>query len=200
MEHLIANAALYSTQITHLFINGLDHFSFLAPFLAPFAKLRSLLVHFHYFVGADASGWPQPRFQLESLTFGYWFIDEGSAEPPLAEFQWLTSSSRESLRHLDIVGYSHAIVADILQWGHNLHTLRIGIFYWINRDQMLQTLELARLRSLHALTISVGPAQMDGGHPETDEFNDFVAELYEAVDGINDELGMEVVVIDVDEN
>ena len=101
----------------------------LAPCLAAFKRLRKMPFHFQSFTGADALGWPHPQLRLVTLESGYWYLIPASPEPSLAELQWLTASSRESLRRLDIVSYSHGIVSDILQWGPKLHSLRFGVFY-----------------------------------------------------------------------
>ena len=64
---------------------------------------------------------------------------------------------------------------------------------------MFQTLELAPLRSLHSLTVVVGPAQRDGGHPDTDEFNDFVERLVEAAEQRDEELERYIVMVHGDD-
>jgi len=74
--------------------------------------------------------------------------------PELAELQWLTSSSRDSsrhlYRHLYLDGYSHVVAIEILEWNNKPRTIRFGIFQWTGREGVTEVIKLIRLNSLQS--------------------------------------------------
>lgn len=196
MERLIGSAASYSQQLTHLWIKDPSGFDSIAPWLASFDQLTHLHLKFPSYDGADASGWVKPKFELRNLKFAYWYIDENDDEPYLSTFQWLTASSRASLRHLDIEGYPNGIIGDILNWGDQLHTLRVGVLQWISRERMMDTLRLANLHSLCTLIVAVEPAVREDGYPDMYEYGEFLERITEAAVDVNEVLEKMVVAVE----
>jgi hypothetical protein len=197
MEQLIANIALRASPVQHLWINGLLDFIPIAPVLSSFTRLDYLFLNFFRYEGLHASGWPQPSFRLSELTFKYFFCRRDGNQPTLADFDWLVSSSRESLRDLNLEGFPPEIAADILGWGGRLQTIRFGVFYWITDGQIREVLKLATLESLWDLTLVVGPSERTHADDDEDEFEEFAARVRQAAADVNKELEMDIVEVEV---
>ncbi len=169
---MISVVAVYASHITRLELNKIIHINVgpdtagldlcvFGPYLAAFANLEALQLHSFELTHSQPSDWPQPSFQLTSLslsvTFGFGFRP---LQP--SDLAWFTSSSRHSLRHLSLEGYTHDALAEVAEWDVDLRTLEL--VFWAEgaagQGEMLVKLagrkELERLEMVHALGDAAG--------------------------------------------
>ncbi len=113
MGQLVATVGLYSTHLVHLWVNGINELDTLAPYLASFSHLRYLLINAHAHWGDSPVAWPKPTFELSTLSFTYAITIRNADPPDIDQFQWLTDSSRNSLRHLELEGFAPDVVGEL---------------------------------------------------------------------------------------
>jgi hypothetical protein len=163
--------------------------------LASFQRLTSLHFKLAEFTGWNLTGWRRPSFRLNRLTLLCGLPCRDSPRPGLAELEWLTASSRDSLRHLRLEGFSSDVIADLLTWSGNLETVRVAVPCWAGRDAVHSALEVGRLPGLRRLMLSVGPDALEEERSD-DEFDRFAAELRQAATEANTKLGRPIIVVE----
>lgn len=166
-----------------------------APYLGAFRHLAELAFDHLCFSPGTVVGWPAPSFQLRSLHTKSWTFSRSNDQPGPAEFEWLVGSSRDSLRHLHLDGYSDAVLPRLLTWGDKLETVHLTVMHWVDHNAVRRAVGVGRLKSLRRLTLAVGPEEEEDDYDD-DDFSRFVAELKAAAAGVNAELGREVVVLE----
>ncbi len=187
MGQLIALSAVHASHITHLTITSSVDYVVVAPYLPAFTGLTSLSLSNCDVLKHDFD-WPKPTFTLRRLFIGLSFHKYQTAVD--VAFASLTYSSRASLRHLTLDGYSNGILHDICEWGGSLLTL--DLIVWLGTaDDIAGDFRPARLAALRRMTVTVGPANADVFVP--DLVHEFVAKLERGAAEVNAELGRKVV-------
>ncbi len=146
-----------------------------------------------FFAPDTTVGWPLPAFRLHYLTVEPHAGLRSDSRPGSAELAWLTASSRESLRHLDLDGFTPDVASHLQSWGGQLRTIRLGLLYWADRPLVEQAAGLARLCSLRRLTLMERPQDTaEDDQFAQDEGDAFEGWLAQAVARVNRELGRQV--------
>ncbi len=192
-ERFVALAAIYSHRISKLSLNCFKSLNRITPYLAPFVHLTTLVVTNCDFTPDIIVGWPEPTFRLTSLKLPCDIRTRDSPRPGAEELDWLTFSSRESLVQLDLEGFTADVACDVLLWGSQLRTVRLGLVHWADRRAIGWAVDLVKLPSLVRLTLArEAPEREPEGDSDADELDGFVAGLAQAVAGANRGLGREV--------
>lgn len=192
-NELVTAAAFCLPKLDSLELDAPDFACQMAPYLARFATLTALSLSADTIAQPNASHWPPPSFRLATLRVTFNLLqEEDDYKPCLAEFKWLTASSRESLRHLELEGFECDVVADISDWGHKLETIELGLFYWSTHQQLAEAAELGKLPALRRLTLGASAVQPALDFDES-QIDGYGPRLQDAVDHANRELDREIV-------
>ncbi len=181
LSQLIPVVAVYASQITCLKLNRFiyidpepDTFDFslsvFEPYLAAFANLKTLQLLDLERTPTHHSDWPQPSFELESLSL---LTARGPEFPPLQplDLAWLTRSSRHSLQHLSLERYNQDALAEVAGWGANLRTLELYLSDREALKQMSVLVRLARMKTLERLDLVDNQHDGSGLRPVAAEVN-----------------------------
>ncbi len=199
VAQLVGIAGSYAAQLTELDLETEHSLSAIAPFLARFVHLGALVLVGSSLDQANISQWPTPTFRLSKLDI---FFDLFRDYPfTQTEFDWLTTSSRDSLRHLDLPTTTPDIVDSLGRWGHNLRVLSFMRNGSLSEDQdrtealneLSGAVGLGRLPSLRKFWISIIVADSEWDQREVVEFAN---QVEVAAGEVNKELGKELVEID----
>lgn len=201
MGQVLPIVGAYSPQLTHLRVCNLHNLSTLAPFLARFTHLTDLYLEECNPDAPNLPQWPAPTFHLTTLSIYLHCPDQRWPVIDAADFAWLTTSSRASLQYLNLSSGTDGVLRDVLTWGGGLRSVawfvshkRVpGRTMAVGGAEAVEVLELARLRGMGKLRVSVELRGLDVGDEDS-------IEIHEAVEReakrVNRQLGREVVSVD----
>jgi hypothetical protein len=138
------------------------------------ARLTHLCIIRCSFSNPEIESLASPAFSLTKVTLSFDLALEG--------FEWVTSSSRASLRQLSI-GYSDpALVSSIVEWGHHLTFLAVAFGADLeSEDQVeygleeaIEMIELGQLGSLNRLELQIHTSGVPKRGPVMNQFRNKV--------------------------